>query len=408
MKKICFVIMGYGKKTDIYSGKTYDLDKTYLNIIKPAVEKAGLECIRGDEIQESGLIDRNMYALLIQADLVIADITTFNPNAIYELGVRHAARPYSTIILKEKHDTIPFDLSHIKIFQYEHMGDDIGATEAQRCVKELKLLIESIINKSETDSPFFQFISSIKPYSLPEDEYSAIIKELANKEKHIFAIVEQASKEMKSDNFIEAKKLWEKALQKADNEPYFIQQLALATYKSKKPSEQTALQDALRIIEGLDPSNTNDPETLGITGAIYKRLWLLTNDIENLNRAIEFYRKGFQINNDYYTGENYALCLDFKANEETNDEERIYYRIEAKKTREKIIQIIDEIFERDNYEQRNDIKWIYATYSICLLALDQDYNQFEHKFYSHLEADWEKETYEQSKQQILTLKKMED
>ena len=43
-----------------------------------------------------------MYALLLHADLVIADITTFNPNAIYELGVRHAVRPYSTIILKEK------------------------------------------------------------------------------------------------------------------------------------------------------------------------------------------------------------------------------------------------------------------------------------------------------------------
>ncbi len=58
------------------------MDKTYLNIIKPAVEKSDLECIRGDEIQDSGLIDKNMYALLLQADLVIADITTYNPNAI--------------------------------------------------------------------------------------------------------------------------------------------------------------------------------------------------------------------------------------------------------------------------------------------------------------------------------------
>jgi len=105
------------------------LDKTYLNIIKPAVEKSDLECIRGDEIQDSGLIDKNMYALLLQADLVIADITTYNPNAIYELGVRHAVRPFSTIIIKEKHDSIPFDLNHNKIFHYEHMGDDIGASK---------------------------------------------------------------------------------------------------------------------------------------------------------------------------------------------------------------------------------------------------------------------------------------
>ena len=41
MDKICFVIMGYGKKTDPTLGKTFDLDVTYNNIIKPAVENAG-------------------------------------------------------------------------------------------------------------------------------------------------------------------------------------------------------------------------------------------------------------------------------------------------------------------------------------------------------------------------------
>ena len=313
MKKLCFVIMGYGKKTDIYSGETYDLDKTYLNIIKPAVEESGLECVRGDEIQESGIIDKSMYALLLHADLVIADITTFNPNAIYELGVRHAVRPYSTIILKEKNDSFPFDLSHNKIFHYEHMGNDIGATEAKRCIKELKSLIYNVLQNPETDSPFFQYISSIKPYVLSEEEYNSVIKELANKEKHVFAIVEKAKTEMDASNFEEAKKFWTKALNKVENEPYFIQQLSLATYKSKVPSERTALQDALNFIYKLYHYNTNQPQTLGITGAIYKRLWLLDNDVEFLNRAIEYYRKGFQINNDYYTGENYALCLEMKS-----------------------------------------------------------------------------------------------
>ena len=37
----CFVIMGYGKKTDFKQNKNFDLDKTYRNIIKPAAEMAG-------------------------------------------------------------------------------------------------------------------------------------------------------------------------------------------------------------------------------------------------------------------------------------------------------------------------------------------------------------------------------
>src|SRR5260221_14742624 len=50
----CFVVMGFAKKTDFESGRTYDLDKSYQNMIKPAVEAAGLACVRADEIVHSG------------------------------------------------------------------------------------------------------------------------------------------------------------------------------------------------------------------------------------------------------------------------------------------------------------------------------------------------------------------
>jgi hypothetical protein len=45
----CFVIMGYGKKTDFKQNKSFDLDKTYRNIVKPAVQAAGFTCERADE-----------------------------------------------------------------------------------------------------------------------------------------------------------------------------------------------------------------------------------------------------------------------------------------------------------------------------------------------------------------------
>jgi hypothetical protein len=117
-QKLCFTIMGFGKKTDFSTGRNYDLDKTYINIIKPAVESSGYTSIRADEILDAGLIDKSMYALLVKADLVIADITTLNPNALYELGIRHASRPNSTIILKDKDGKIPFDLDHNRFLIY--------------------------------------------------------------------------------------------------------------------------------------------------------------------------------------------------------------------------------------------------------------------------------------------------
>lgn len=401
--------MGYGKKTDYLAQKTYDLDKTYKNIIRPAVEKSAYECVRGDEIAESGIIDRSMYSLLIHADLVIADITTFNPNALYELGIRHAAKPYSTIIMRDEDGSIPFDLSHSKIFHYKHLGEDIGVDEAERCIKHLENLISALEKSNAVDSPMFEFIQSAKPHILPEEDYLELIKELAEKDKHIFALVERAKYEMSQDNFEEASKLWEKARKRVDSEPYFVQQLALSTYKSKLPSERTALNDALNIISVLEPENktTNDPETLGIIGAIYKRLWLLDNDIEYLNRAIEYYGKGFKVLSDYYNGENYALCLDFKSKELPDGEEKIYYKIEAKKTRESIIEIINDLFDEEDFESRNDIKWIYATMSICSLAIGKqdDFNKFRKLFESKSDAQWEIETFEKSVEHITNLNK---
>ena len=84
LQKVCFVVMGFGKKTDYESGRTLDLDATYEAIIKPAAEAANLRCIRADEVIHSGLIDAPMYEMLLRADLVVADISTGNANAVYE------------------------------------------------------------------------------------------------------------------------------------------------------------------------------------------------------------------------------------------------------------------------------------------------------------------------------------
>jgi len=402
-QKTCFVIMGFGKKTDLSTGKTLDLDKTYKNIIQPAVEKSGFQCIRADEIQDTGLIDKSMYALLMQADLVIADISTYNPNAIYELGIRHAVRPFSTIVIKEDNGKLPFDLDHTRILHYSHLGEDIGADEASRCQQVLGDMIKHATGNQLVDSPLYDFIKDITPPQLPEEEYRRIIGDLADREAHIFAIVERAKHFMADSNFEEATKLWEKASKAAPTEHFFVQQHALATYKSKQPSEQTALLDALTIISMLDQEGeSNDPETLGLTGAIYKRLWLLNHDVESLKRASQHYEKGFLLSNDYYTGENYALCLDIQAGIETDEAERVYCRVAARKVREKILILLEDIADINTTRGHIDYKWAYATLANCHFALGNTAsgNQFEAIFLELTDIEWERETFFTGKAQL--------
>lgn len=250
------------------------------------------------------------------------------------------------------------------------------------------------------DSPLYEFIGKITPPVLAPEDYIQIIEDLAEKEKHIFAIVESAKDYMRQNNFTYAALRWKRAHELVPNEPYFTQQFALATYKSKQPTENTALVDALNIIKELDPDGTTiDPETLGITGAIYKRLWSLEGDVGYLDRAISSYRKAFNINNDYYTGENYALCLNWKGKTETNPDEQVYFRINARKTREHIVQKLEIDSLSHDFHQRHDKRWIYATLAHCYLALEQNAkaDEYEQKFLADVEADWEKETYYTSK-----------
>ena len=215
------------------------------------------------------------------------------------------------------------------------------------------------------------------------------------------SVVEKAKIEMKNKNFSEATKFWKKASEKVEKDTYFIQQLAFCTYKDESVSNNIALIDALKIISQLEPEdrNTTDPETLGITGAIYKRLWINNKEtVEYLDRAIEYYKRGFTINQDYYTGENYALCLDLKSEISTDSDEKIYLSYSAKNTRTEIIEIINKLSGDEDFEIRSDLKWIYATLSHCYFAIGDTKNHilFDKKFKEQNPEQWESETYQES------------
>ena len=161
-RKVCFVIQGFGKKTDFQSGRTLDLDRSY-EVIREAAEEAGLRCIRGDEIIHATVIDVPTYEYLLAADVVVADLSTSNANVLYELGLRHALRPQGTVVVAENGFRFPFDISHMRVRVYEHMGADIGRMEAARFKKELTAAIQEAVAGEEPDSPLYTYLPGLQP-----------------------------------------------------------------------------------------------------------------------------------------------------------------------------------------------------------------------------------------------------
>ena len=316
MPKKCFVVMGFGEKTDFATGRLLDLDKTYRVIIKKAVEQAGLECIRADDVIHAGTIDSPMYQLLLEADIVIADLSTSNANAIYELGVRHALRPYTTIVIAEKQFKFPFDLGHLLIRPYEHLGKGIDAEEADRVREDLLKAIQTLVAAPDVDSPVYTFLPRLKAWNAGVAAAltaAAVPAAPAAADETASGLLELFQAARAESDWSAAAKWLRKLLERRPSDEYLKQQLALATYKSKKPDVRSALLAARQILEELHPQTTTDPETLGLWGAVHKRLWEVGAGRADLDEAIWAYEKGFYVKNDHYNGINLAFLLNVRA-----------------------------------------------------------------------------------------------
>ncbi len=113
-RQLCFVLMPFGKKTDA-AGNIVDFDTVYAELIRPAIEESGLESLRADEEIAGGIIHKPMFERLILCQYAVADLTTANANVFYELGVRHAVRPWSTVLLFSKGGSqLPFDVAPLR------------------------------------------------------------------------------------------------------------------------------------------------------------------------------------------------------------------------------------------------------------------------------------------------------
>jgi hypothetical protein len=350
--KTCFVIQGFGEKQDYTSGKTFNLDASY-EVIKEAVEAAGFKCIRADEIRHAGTIDVPMYQQILNADLVVADLSTYNVNAAYELGVRHALRPRTTIIVAESGFKYPFDFSHISIRRYEHLGKDIGRIEAKRFQKELAEAIVEITSQELEDSPVYTFLPGLAPPALPKAAAAAgtapgsaprgfappaAPAPAAPAAPSLKEMLDQARSAMGADDFPRARAILTGLHAINPTDEQVTQLLALATYKSKQPTPHAALLAARDLLLELQPLGSHDTETLGLWGAVHKRLWDLTLDPGALEEAIRGYERGFQLKQDYYNGINLAFLLNVRARH-TGGAEGLADAVLARRTRVRVMEV---------------------------------------------------------------------
>lgn len=196
---------------------------------------------------------------------------------------------------------------------------------------------------------------------------------------------------------------------------------ALCTYKDPDWPAEQRFKRALEILQEADDlKTTKNQETLGQAGAINKRRWEMEGQRQLLERALYYYRRGYEqgIENDYgYTAINTAFVLDLLAEQEENEAKfagtsstiAATRRAEAQKIREEIKTKLWNISERQGNEWLNQEWWFPVTLAEACLGL-RDYDSAQ-KWLADAKAladqgkvaEWEYETTARQLAQIASL-----
>jgi hypothetical protein len=156
--------MPFGTKSNPFPDSVpIDFDRIFDDIIVPAIEKAGLRPLRADQEMSGGLIHQAMFERLLACEYAIADLTTANPNVYYELGIRHAVRPWSTVLMCADKTRLPFDVEPLRALFYSL--DDSGlspkdaTTDTDKLYQRLKAIKDDNSKGSVVDdSPLFELL----------------------------------------------------------------------------------------------------------------------------------------------------------------------------------------------------------------------------------------------------------
>jgi len=344
MKPLCFILMPFGKKKD-ENGNIIDFDKIYNNFIKPSIEKSGLDPIRADEEQTGGIIHKAMYERLMLCEYAVADLSLLNANVFYELGVRHAIRPYSTITIFESGSRLPFDVNFLRSLPYDKELKNLEKLKSQLTQRLLNAQSEN----KDPDSPLFQLVEGLKPSNIEhiktdifreQVEYNKTIKsklEILRKERNVVGLISLENEiNMHTIEFGVVVDLFlsYRAVEAFENMISLVEKMPRPLQHSIMIQEQLGFalnrigkkEDAIKVLEEIIKLHGNSSETLGILGRVYKDKYKEALESKNdlmaqgyLKKAIDIYLKGFESDfRDAYPGIN-AITLMEIANDERKD-----------------------------------------------------------------------------------------
>lgn len=170
-KPKCFVIMPISTPPEV--AKLYDNDPDHFrhvfeHLLKPAVETAGYDAIP-PEADGSEIIHASIIRNLETADMVLADMSSLNPNVFFEFGVRTSLNLPISVICDENVQRLPFDTGIINALRYSGL---MRAWSVQSDIESISKHIISTATASKSKNMMWKYFGLSTTASAPKSDAS--------------------------------------------------------------------------------------------------------------------------------------------------------------------------------------------------------------------------------------------
>lgn len=189
-KPTCFIIMPLttpARYVELYKGDTHHFIHVLDELFMPAIEAAGMKPIR-PIVEGSEVIHGEIIRNLTDADLVLCDMTIFNPNVFFELGIRTALNKPISMIMDDFTDKTPFDLAPVNYHKYDSSLTSWVIKAERECLKNH---IEACM-KNGFENALWKYFSMSAQAELPSDAPD-MEKQIAYLIKQVESLREQTS-----------------------------------------------------------------------------------------------------------------------------------------------------------------------------------------------------------------------
>lgn len=159
-KPICFVMMPI---SDAHGYESGHFSRVYEYVFKPAIERAGFHPERADDTVKTDYIVVGIVKKIIDAEMVLCDMSGRNPNVLYELGLRHAYQK-KVVLTKDRATDKIFDVQGLRYTEYD---GSLRVDTVQKDVLRLAEALKSTEKAKAGDVNSIVQLAGISAASLP-------------------------------------------------------------------------------------------------------------------------------------------------------------------------------------------------------------------------------------------------